>query len=189
MKHSAQNTSSTLFLRIFFVLFVVFAIVVVAVVLMQGKTSTSTNTNVNSTVNASTNHNANVPVNTVANQNTNAHNGSAFMDAHGWYTPVLDDETHSDTSSEGQYTYDFGSGNAIIDLPTEYASMLTESYGKVSSQNAAVGDIHFEIITGTSPKDGSELIYAAIPYTSGRVLVVRGSSDFIGEVIDSLLIK
>ncbi|MCW1929721.1 MAG: hypothetical protein KIH62_000210 [Candidatus Kerfeldbacteria bacterium] len=168
-------------------LFVVFAIVVVAVVLMQGKSLTSTNTNTNSNVKAHANHNVNVATN-ASNKNANT-NSSAFMEAHGWYTPVLDDETHSDTSSEGQYTYDFDSGNAIIDLPAEYASMLVESYGEVSSIQATIGDITFEIVTGTSPKDGSTLTYAAIPYTTGRVLVVRGSSRFIGDVTDSLLIK
>lgn len=169
----------TVFLQLFFVVFVLFGITLVGAVLMssqedQEETSTST-TNQQGTNTA-----------IIDEQSTER---EAFLTAHQWYTIQLEQRAYMLKIGDAIETYDFGGNNAIIDLSSVDVDQLELGYEKISSTVIQIGEVNGERIVARSLKDGAELVYATIEYAArgdGRSLVIRGSGTFVDVVIDSL---
>lgn len=175
---------------VFFGVVIGAALLVVVLSWKYGDTTETSNTNgatQNSTVNAVVNVNTNT---VISNANTNtAIVDKVFLAAHGWDTVVMHQQESKATSQENIDTYDFGTPNAIIDMPKEYVSMITETYGRVSAQTVSIGAVITERVVGASARDGSRMEYMVVPFSSTRSLVIRGSEEFLDDVSNTLVLE
>lgn len=165
------------------------AIIVVSVIVNTNSSQDApAATNINVTNNTNTS-----PVNEQSNKEANekfSEDDEQILELFGFWIPGLqaDPPNYTQTISDKTTTYDFGDGNAASVMPQESLSMVTGSLGNITEEKIVVDGYDAARLTGTSPKDGSQVSYIIIKNADSSFLL-RGDDAFLTKAEKQMKIQ
>lgn len=172
----------------FLMLLVVAGVVIVGALVWSQFKQDARTSGTNQNANSKKNTNSRLNTNSVQNENTNqtsAVNQEDALATYGFWIPGLENTAPTSTSEGETYTYDFGDGNAISIMPTEFSSVITASLGNSTEESLTIDGYPATQITGASAKDGSTVVYLLIDVRQ-QVYFIRGTEAFRTSVIQSM---
>lgn len=172
----------------FLMLLVVVGVVIAGVLVWSQFKEDARTSGVNQKTNSKKNTNSALNTNSVQSSSANQaleENQEAALATYGFWIPALEngESAAPKATSEGEtQTYDFGEGNAISIMPTEFSSVIIASLGNSTEESLTIDGYPATQITGASAKDGTTVVYLLIDVRQ-QVYFIRGTDAFRTSVI------